>query len=88
MTRILLALLVLAAPDALETTVRGRLDALDAHSTLYAKHLATGREIAVRADEPVNTVSVIKIPIMVLAYRDAGWASWPDRRPRPRCSRP
>jgi len=80
MTRTLLALLVLGAPvlsaedpsrAALEKTVRGRLDALDAHSTLYAKHLASGREIALRADESVNTVSVIKIPIMVLAYRDA-----------------
>jgi beta-lactamase class A len=83
MTRLLLALLVflpavpvaLAADDpaaaALEKTVRARLDVLDAHSTLYAKHLGTGRELAVRADEPVNTVSVIKIPIMVLAYRDA-----------------
>jgi len=60
-----------AAAAALEKTVRGRLDALDARSTLYAKHVATGREIAVRADEPVNTVSVIKVPIMVLAYRDA-----------------
>src|SRR6266852_5301201 len=60
-----------AAAAALEKTVRGRLDALDARSTLYAKHLASGREIAVRADEPVNTVSVIKIPVMVLAYRDA-----------------
>jgi len=64
----------LAADDpsaTLEKTVRGRLDALDARSTLYAKHLASGREIALRADEPVNTVSVIKIPVMVLAYRDA-----------------
>ncbi len=60
-----------AAATALEKTVRGRLDALDAQSTLYAKHLESGREIAVRADEPVNTVSVIKIPVMVLAYRDA-----------------
>jgi beta-lactamase class A len=59
------------ATAALEKTVRGRLDALTAQSTLYAKHLATGREVAIRADEPVNTVSVIKIPIMVLAYRDA-----------------
>ena len=55
----------------LEALVRGRLHALDAHSTAYAKHLPTGREIAIRADEPVNTVSVIKLPIMVLAYRDA-----------------
>jgi beta-lactamase class A len=38
---------------------------------VYAKHLTTGREVAVRADEPANTVSVIKLPIMVLAYRDA-----------------
>ena len=83
MIRTLLAVLVLlqaaptslfadeTAPTGLEKTVRGRLDGLDAKSTLYAKHLATGREVAVRADEPVNTVSVIKIPIMVLAYRDA-----------------
>jgi len=82
MIRPLLVLLVIfpaatrafAADDtavALEKTVRGRLDALDAQSTLYAKHLATGRELAVRADEAVNTVSVVKIPIMVLAYRDA-----------------
>jgi beta-lactamase class A len=77
----LVLIFILAAPPApaaddpataaLEKTVRARLDALDAKSTLYARHLATGREIAVRADEPVNTVSVIKIPIMVLAYRDA-----------------
>src|SRR5437870_5174914 len=49
----------------------GALAALDAQSTLHAKHLESGREIAIRADEPVNTVSVIKIPVMVLAYRDA-----------------
>jgi len=60
-----------AAPPDLEALVRGRLDALDARSTAYAKHLPTGREIAIRADEPVNTVSVIKLPIMLLAYRDA-----------------
>jgi beta-lactamase class A len=55
----------------LETAVRARLDVLPARTTAYAKHLASGGEIAVRADEPVNTVSVIKLPIMVLAYRDA-----------------
>ena len=57
--------------SALEARVRTRLDTLRAQSTAYARDLATGREIAVRADEPVNTVSVIKLPIMVLAYRDA-----------------
>jgi beta-lactamase class A len=61
-----------AAPGlGLEATVRGRLDALDARSTFYAKQLSSGREVAVRADEPMNTASVIKLPVMVLAYRDA-----------------
>ncbi|MGI8497723.1 MAG: serine hydrolase [Gemmatimonadaceae bacterium] len=56
---------------ALAASVQSRLGALDAQSTLYAKHLASGREIGLRADDPVNTVSVIKIPVMVLAFRDA-----------------
>lgn len=67
-----LALLV-GAPAAteLEKTIRGRLEGLQAQSWLHAKHLTTGREIAISADAPVNTVSVIKLPIMVLAYREA-----------------
>jgi beta-lactamase class A len=55
----------------LEKAVRDRLDALPARTYAFAKDLRSGRELAVRADEPVNTVSVIKLPIMVLAYRDA-----------------
>ncbi len=55
----------------LEKRTRELLDALKAQSTAHAKDLATGMEIAVRADVPVNTVSVIKIPVMVLAFRDA-----------------
>jgi beta-lactamase class A len=58
------------SPD-LQMTVRARLDSLRAQSAMYAKHLATGRDVAVRADVPMNSVSVIKLPIMVLAYRDA-----------------
>jgi beta-lactamase class A len=60
-------------PEAhgLEMAVRERLDGLPAQTFAYAKHLPSGREIAVRADDPVNTVSVIKLPIMILAYRDA-----------------
>jgi beta-lactamase class A len=60
-------------PDesSLTATIRARLDALDARSTFYAKQLSSGREVAVRADEPMNTASVIKIPVMILAYRDA-----------------
>jgi hypothetical protein len=54
----------------LEARVTARLDAIDAVTTLYAKHLPTGREIAVRADLPMNTLSVIKIPVMARALAD------------------
>lgn len=60
-----------ALPTDLQARVEARLDGLDAISTLWAKHLPSGREIAVRADRPMNTLSVIKIPVMVLAFRDA-----------------
>ena len=62
-----------AASDAsgLAARVAARLNALPARTSLYARHLPTGREIAIRADEPMNALSVIKIPVMVLAYRDA-----------------
>ncbi len=55
----------------LDEAIGSKLDALDAHTTFYAKHLPSGREIAIRADESVNALSIIKIPIMILAYRDA-----------------
>ena len=58
-------------PSGLAARVSARLDALPARTSLYARHLPTGREIAIRADEPMNALSVIKIPVMVLAYRDA-----------------
>ena len=57
--------------SGLASRVAARLDALPARTSLYAKHLPSGREIAVRPDEPMNALSVIKIPVMVLAYRDA-----------------
>lgn len=59
------------APATLEATIRARLDSLPAQSTFYAKDLSTGREIAIRADVPMNTASVIKLPVLVLAFRDA-----------------
>ena len=59
-----------SAPATLAERVVDRLDALEATSSLYAKHLPTGREIEIRADLPMNTLSVIKIPIMVQAFQD------------------
>ncbi|NNF25693.1 MAG: serine hydrolase [Gemmatimonadetes bacterium] len=55
---------------SLEDRVTRRLEALDARTSLYAKHLPTGREIALRADVPMNTLSVIKVPIMARAFLD------------------
>ena len=60
-----------ADPSGLTSRVAARLDAIPARTSLYARHLPSGREIAIRADEPMNALSVIKIPVMVLAYRDA-----------------
>lgn len=59
-----------ALPDDLQARIEQRLDALDAVTSVYARHLPTGREVAVRADMPMNTLSVIKIPVMVQAFRD------------------
>jgi beta-lactamase class A len=36
---------------------------------VWVKHLTLGEEAAVRADETFNSASVIKIPVMVLAFR-------------------
>ena len=58
-------------PADLAATIQARLDSLQAISSFYAKDLKTGREIAIRADVPMNTASVIKMPVMVRAYRDA-----------------
>ena len=51
--------------------IEAMLNGLDARTSLYAKHLPTGREVAIRADQPSNTLSVIKLAIMVLAFSDA-----------------
>jgi beta-lactamase class A len=70
---LLLLVLPAAAQDAgpVEARVRARLDSLQARSSLYARRLPGGPEVAVRADQPMNALSVIKLPVMVLAYRDA-----------------
>jgi len=51
--------------------IQMQLEALDAKTAFFAKHLVSTKTIAIRADDPVNTLSVIKIAVMVLAYRDA-----------------
>ena len=49
--------------------LEGELARFPARTGLYVKHLATGEEAGVRADESFSSASVIKIPIMVRAFQ-------------------
>ena len=75
-------LLVLTAPAAAQpaqppSTPRQRLDAaierivrsVNATWGIYAKSIETGEEIAIDADRQMDTMSVIKIPLMVEAFQ-------------------
>lgn len=61
----------LAGQAPLDREIDSLLGTLQARSGFYAKHLPTGRTIAIRAEEPMNTLSVIKLAIMIQAFRDA-----------------
>ncbi len=41
------------------------------HVALFAKNLKTGETVAINADEPVQTASVIKLPVMIEAFYQA-----------------
>ena len=90
----LLALLaILAAPaaaqapapaeplDRLRANIERITRGINARWGIYMKCLETGDEIALGADEPMDTMSVIKIPLMVEAYRqiEAGKFRLDDR---------
>lgn len=49
--------------------VRRLADSLPGNVGLYVKDTATGQELAVRAELPVEAASVIKIPVMAEAFR-------------------
>src|SRR5512147_1623686 len=38
---------------------------------LFARNLKTGETVAINADEPVQTASVIKLPVMIEAFYQA-----------------
>jgi len=63
-----------AAPGPLLKTglgrlLEGELSRFPARAGVYVKHLPTGEEAGVRADEAFSSASVIKIPIMVRAFQ-------------------
>lgn len=60
---------VAAAEGGLQRLLQAELARFPAKAGIYVKHLTTGEEAAVRGDETFNSASVIKIPIMVLAYQ-------------------
>ena len=62
----------LAAQDArsgLTRLLEAELARFPARAGVYVKHLTTGEEAGVRADEAFSSASVIKIPIMIRAFQ-------------------
>ena len=63
-----------AAPATLQSMLDAELPKIPAKAGIWVKHLTTGEEGAVNADETFNSASVIKIPVAVQALEmvDAG----------------
>ncbi len=64
---VLLLLAHSAAAADLQKQLDGMAAAYHGKLALFAKNLKTGETVAIRADEPVQTASVIKLPIMLEA---------------------
>ena len=65
----------------LQSNIERLTNSVNAKWAIYVKCLETGEEIAINADEPMDTMSVIKIPLMAEAFRqiEAGKFSLSDR---------
>jgi reactive intermediate/imine deaminase len=81
----LLMLLFMSMPAHAQTplvsALSEQLGVFPANTGLYVKHLTTGEEVAICADDSFNSQSVIKIPIMVRAFQlaDAGKLNLDER---------
>jgi beta-lactamase class A len=58
-------------PTSLQALLDAELPKIPARAGIWVKHLETGEEAAVRADEVFNSASVIKIPVAVQALEMA-----------------
>jgi beta-lactamase class A len=69
-----------AERESLDVRVEKALEGFQGKAWIYAKNLDTGKEFALRADEPVRTASTIKLPIMAEVYRQvaARKVNWSD----------
>src|SRR5688572_33287637 len=59
------------APSGLQRLLEAELARFPGRAGVWVKHLTTTEEAGVLADETFNSASVIKIPVMVLAYQMA-----------------
>jgi beta-lactamase class A len=57
------------SPSGLQRLLDAELSRFPARAGLWVKHLTTGEEAGVKADDTFNSASVIKLPILVLAYQ-------------------
>src|SRR5689334_10443484 len=58
-----------AGLDRLRSNIEQIARSVDTHWGIYIKCLETSEEIAINADEAMDTMSVIKLPLMVEAFR-------------------
>lgn len=67
--------------EGLQRLLSAELARFPGKAGVWVKHLTTGEEAGVRADETFNSASVIKIPVLVLAMQmaDRGTLSLTDR---------
>src|SRR3954447_8338237 len=69
------SLLLVFVPHAAAADLQQQLEKIAAAHrgkvALYAKNLKTGATVAINADVPVQTASVIKLPIMIEAFAQA-----------------
>ena len=56
---------------ALQRLLDAELSRIPAKAGIWVKHLTTGEQASVRGDDRFNSASVIKIPVMVMAYQMA-----------------
>src|SRR5512133_3706196 len=73
LTRLLFVSMIVSVSHAADLQQQVEAIAQQHHGqvALYAKNLKTGGEIAIRADEPVQTASVIKVAILVEVFAEA-----------------
>jgi beta-lactamase class A len=69
MAMVLATGVLIAQPSGLERLLEADLARFPGRAGVWVKHLTTGEEAGVRADETFNSASVIKIPVLVIAYQ-------------------